>query len=465
MWGRNQPTFSLHCPSLERTRAQQGPETSCLQHLRWRKLRRFVEQKDCILSSRAGGIGLILPWKEGQDMTGNAAMAELQRGAASAQEKNFDAAIAHWERALAIIDQQRSMGVTVEPRLIAMLCSNIASVCIQKRDLQGATSWLRRALSESPRDVAAALNLGSILAQAGKLREAIDLFRVAAEADGGCLEAHALLGACLAESGELQGAQASYARAVELKPDWAEAHGKLADLSRRLGDFARAQAHYDKALALRPDWKEMAYQRATLVTSAVAFNSRESMDSFFGDPGVVEMYLSPERRKFFTLVIGLLSSRGIEANGKRIADVGCGTGHLLEEVKRVFLSASLTGFEYSTSALKIAQNLLPEARFHEFDIYEGLKGREQFDVVMCTEVLEHLLYPARALENLLAMVASSSGTLLLTVPNGRTDTYEGHINFWSPESWKVFVESSAAQLGCRVETGLVHNCNFAIVRR
>ncbi len=399
-------------------------------------------------------------------MTGSTAtaMSELQLGAASAEQRDFDAAIAHWQRALGMIEQQRASGVAVDPKLIGNLSANIAALCVQKQDLSGATNWIQKAIEATPGHVLAALNIGSLLMQAGKLAEAVDLFSRVTAADPQCCEAHVLLGSCLAQAGQIAGAQASFARAVELRPDWAEAHGKLADLSRQLGDFARARQHYDRAIALQPGWKQMEYQRATLVTSAVEFNSRENMDSFFGNPGVVDVYLSPERRTFFSSVIGLLVARGIKADSKRIADVGCGTGHLLEAAKRVYPGASLAGFEYSSSALRIARELLPGAQFQEFDIYEGLKGSERFDLVLCTEVLEHLLYPDRALENLVAMLPAH-GTLLLTVPNGRTDTYEGHINFWSPESWKVFVESCATRHGFSLETGLVQCCNFALLSR
>jgi 2-polyprenyl-3-methyl-5-hydroxy-6-metoxy-1,4-benzoquinol methylase len=105
---------------------------------------------------------------------------------------------------------------------------------------------------------------------------------------------------------------------------------------------------------------------------------------------------------------------------------------------------------------------VPDAEFRYFDIYEG--SSLQFDVIFCIEVLEHLLHPARALRNVVAMLADS-GVGLITVPNGRIDTFEGHINFWSPESWEVFVKEICA--GYTVETGLIENGqnNFAVITR
>ncbi|NJO89907.1 MAG: class I SAM-dependent methyltransferase [Chloroflexia bacterium] len=76
-------------------------------------------------------------------------------------------------------------------------------------------------------------------------------------------------------------------------------------------------------------------------------------------------------------------------------------------------------------------------------IYKNLNETpdEQFDFIFCTEVLEHILHPHIPFKNLLKMMKEKSG-LLITVPNGREDTYAGHINFWSPESWNAFISQN-----------------------
>jgi 2-polyprenyl-3-methyl-5-hydroxy-6-metoxy-1,4-benzoquinol methylase len=89
---------------------------------------------------------------------------------------------------------------------------------------------------------------------------------------------------------------------------------------------------------------------------------------------------------------------------------------------------------------------------------------EKYDFVLCTEVLEHLLHPEIALNNIMNML-EENGKALITVPNGRTDTFGGHINFWSPESWNVFIKKNSA--GFYSETGLIHNnsANYAILTK
>jgi len=116
----------------------------------------------------------------------------------------------------------------------------------------------------------------------------------------------------------------------------------------------------------------------------------------------------------------------------------------------------------AVNALAIARSQLPEIDFQYLDVYKPTTA--QFDVIFCVEVLEHLLYPDTALHNIVQMLAPN-GVALLTVPNGRIDTFEGHINFWSPESWKVLLERNGES--CDIDTGLLEEGahNFAVISK
>jgi len=194
-----------------------------------------------------------------------------------------------------------------------------------------------------------------------------------------------------------------------------------------------------------------------VVTSALAHNSKEGLNAFYADQEIAESYLDIE---FYQRLVNFLSEK-TNYDDKSVADIGCGAGHLLNFIQERFRPASLTGFEYAEAALAIARSRVPAAQIKYLDIYDG--SDLTFDVVFCVEVLEHLLYPDKALGNVIRMIADS-GTALLTVPNGRTDIFEGHINFWSPESWDVFVKEICQGFG--VTTGLLESghTNFAIIK-
>lgn len=198
-----------------------------------------------------------------------------------------------------------------------------------------------------------------------------------------------------------------------------------------------------------------------LQINPIDHNSLEGMNKFYSNLKVVEKYVDSERIAFYNSVINLLIDKGIEIEHKNIVDIGCGTGHLLKLIGENFETSNLLGLEYSNSAIEIAKKIYPKATFCQFDIYKEYP--QKFDVLLCTEVLEHLLYPNKALEACLQMIASE-GTLLITVPDGRKDTYLGHINFWSPESWKIFIEANCKEF--QLDIGIIKkNVNYAIIKK
>lgn len=195
------------------------------------------------------------------------------------------------------------------------------------------------------------------------------------------------------------------------------------------------------------------------IIDPIHHNTLKRLNEIFSKPKFVKEYISPERIAFYHIIVKLCLDKGITFNQKTVADIGCGTGHLLKFISEEFDDVTITGFEYSDAAIKVAKTTCPKATFFKFDIYQGTY--QKFDVVFCIEVLEHLLYPDEALKNCLKIILNG-GTLIITVPNGRNDTYLGHINFWSPESWKVFIETNCE--GLQFDTGLTESgANYAII--
>jgi 2-polyprenyl-3-methyl-5-hydroxy-6-metoxy-1,4-benzoquinol methylase len=201
--------------------------------------------------------------------------------------------------------------------------------------------------------------------------------------------------------------------------------------------------------------------RGVIVRSAVEYN-QENITNFYTDPKYWKNYLEKSGYQYYAMMRELLKEKGININGKSCCDVGCGTGYFLLTLRNNYTSLSLTGFDVVKSAVALAKKTEPGS-----DIYLGniLKPDRQkkFDVVFCTEVLEHILQAEQALKNLIAMT-NKSGVCIIGVPNGREDDYQGHINFWSPESWEFFIKRTCK--GCDIDTGVWnnHKNNYAIIK-
>jgi 2-polyprenyl-3-methyl-5-hydroxy-6-metoxy-1,4-benzoquinol methylase len=201
-------------------------------------------------------------------------------------------------------------------------------------------------------------------------------------------------------------------------------------------------------------------RRKEVHLNAIEFNSIDEVNKYYKSPEKQFEIVSSRHQKFFHEIITILENTGISLSGKKIADFGCGIGNLLFHVNNHFKPVKCTGFDFSEVLLELASKRLPEGEFIKHDIYNPVN--REYDFVFCTEVIEHLLYPDLALSNILKSV-HSGGAAFISVPDGRKDTYSGHINFWSPESWNVFIKNHLAG-NYSIQTGYVTPNNlFALI--
>jgi ubiquinone/menaquinone biosynthesis C-methylase UbiE len=206
---------------------------------------------------------------------------------------------------------------------------------------------------------------------------------------------------------------------------------------------------------------DIRFRKKEILFGAIEHNSVEEVNKFYSSADKQFEITSSAHQKFFHEIIKIIEKQGINLKGKIIADFGCGIGNLLYHFNDHFQPSSCYGFDFSEILLKLALKRFPEGRFKQHDIYTILD--QKFDFIFCTEVIEHLLYPDKALKNILATVQLSGGGAFISVPDGRKDTFAGHINFWSPESWEVFIKR-LVDGKAKVITGYVTPNNlFAIV--
>jgi len=103
-----------------------------------------------------------------------------------------------------------------------------------------------------------------------------------------------------------------------------------------------------------------------------------------------------------------------QASGKRFLDIGCNTGFGVEAARRLGFDA--TGIDVSGEAIEIGRKLYPLNRFLHVTAQEFAKSGEQFDAVLCREVIEHMSEVhdfAAAMSRLL----KPGGLLWLTTPD------------------------------------------------
>jgi len=80
-----------------------------------------------------------------------------------------------------------------------------------------------------------------------------------------------------------------------------------------------------------------------------------------------------------------------------ILDVGCGEGYVLEALRASGIRCEMTGIDLSAEAIAAAKARVPDARFEVTDALALAESGRRYDLVMMTEVLEHIAEPERML--------------------------------------------------------------------
>ncbi len=168
----------------------------------------------------------------------------------------------------------------------------------------------------------------------------------------------------------------------------------------------------------------------------VKANTKEAFEFFYSqDDFIARHYLEPARLALYKFVAGYCADILMTSNVRgtiRVADIGCGTGHMLEALRHRLLSRydiELLGVDFASTAISKAKAMLPMATFMLEDIYENTLPSDFFDLVLSIETLEHLHRPEKALLEL-RRICKSGGKVVITVPNGEKDSWDGHVSFW-----------------------------------
>lgn len=99
-----------------------------------------------------------------------------------------------------------------------------------------------------------------------------------------------------------------------------------------------------------------------------------------------------------------------------ILEVGCGLGYMWDRISQVQGSINYTGIEVSEQIIESNAVKWPEAHWHAKSVYNISELNNQFDLVFSMYVLEHLVYPEKALDAMLQAMRPH-GKLLLVFPD------------------------------------------------
>ncbi len=141
-----------------------------------------------------------------------------------------------------------------------------------------------------------------------------------------------------------------------------------------------------------------------------------------------------------------------------VLDVGCGEGFTLARLQKEKIGKSYEGIERDGAAIELGNKLYPRLKITKGDIYKLPFKNNSFDLIVCTEVLEHLDNPRKAYKELIRV---SKKYILLSVPNEPFFTIQRmarfqnilhlgahpeHIQHWTVRGFSKFVKVRGVKL-------------------
>ncbi len=140
-----------------------------------------------------------------------------------------------------------------------------------------------------------------------------------------------------------------------------------------------------------------------------AVNWSESLEELHDR--VSEHFMDLSTRRAMVARLGPIAPRAT------LLDVGCSTGFLLADIRRVAPDATLLGMDPIATGLVKAHTALPEALLLQADVCALPLIDESVDVVVSANVLEHVADDERALAEI-ARILKPGGRAVIVIPLG-----------------------------------------------
>ncbi len=154
--------------------------------------------------------------------------------------------------------------------------------------------------------------------------------------------------------------------------------------------------------------------------------------------------LHPTARHLQIMIRKILS--GINASS--LIDVGCGIGVNIKYIRKYDKRLQITGCDLSCKILSLAQGYVGQddsINYEVLDLGENFLNKK-YDIVLCSQVLEHIKEDEKAMKNLAKMC---SKYLILTVPSGKynsTSKLVGHYRHYSEKRIKDLLQKNGFRI-------------------
>lgn len=147
----------------------------------------------------------------------------------------------------------------------------------------------------------------------------------------------------------------------------------------------------------------------------------------------------------------------------KILDVGCSSALLTAAVAKTLPEAKVTGLDSYKDAINFARKKYPHISFVVADAHKLPFASGSFDLIICTETLEHLTNPKRALEEM-KRVLTPKGHAVISMDSGSL-LFRMIWYFWTKSKGKVWENAHLHEFNAKILEDLIVEAGFNIRKR
>jgi SAM-dependent methyltransferase len=187
-------------------------------------------------------------------------------------------------------------------------------------------------------------------------------------------------------------------------------------------------------------------------TQPATVGSTEFYDSVWENQWFDMERFNPTARHLERIIVNTIKSLD---SLKTVADVGCGMGVNVKQIHGRLPDLKIIGTDISPKSLELAKSYVGNSPNVEYGVLniESHALPQKFDLVICSQVLEHIENDQAAANNLAAMTGKY---LLITVPGGRynsTSKLVGHFRHYNKKQLVNLINATGLEILWAYEWG------------
>ncbi|MDO8486782.1 MAG: class I SAM-dependent methyltransferase [Candidatus Curtissbacteria bacterium] len=147
----------------------------------------------------------------------------------------------------------------------------------------------------------------------------------------------------------------------------------------------------------------------------------------------------------------------------KVLDIGCNSALLTNEVSKVLKKGKITGLDSYKGAIDFARSKYPHINFVVADAHKLPFNKNSLDLVICTETLEHVVDPKKALEEMVRILKKDARAIISMDSGSPLFHIIWHV--WTKGHGKVWQNAHLHEFNAKLLEQLIRDSGFKIQKK